>query len=155
MANVNPGPAVTSTPNTDAVFTPSNSLNNPFPQGANGLRLLAAAKSVNCANAGDVAVTSVINATRWIPTAIIVASQAGQTQTPAAAYLGVFTAPAAAAYTVLANAVLTSLAAASIKYAAATNTTGITTDQNIYINVGTTTAAGVVDVLIYGYDLTT
>ena len=155
MANVNPGPAVTSTPNTVAEVTPVNTQNNPLPQGQNGLRLLAAAKGVNCAIAGDVAVTQVINATRWVPASVWIASQAGQTQTPATAYLGVFTKPAAAAYTVLANAVLTSLAAASVKYAASANTTGITTDQNIYINVGTTTAAGIVDVLIYGYDLTT
>lgn len=155
MANVNPGPAVTSNANTVAEVTPVNTQNNPFPQGQNGLRLLAAAKAVNCAVAGDVAVTQVINATRWVPASVFVVSQAGQTQTPAAAYLGVFTKPAAAAYTVLANAVLTSLSATAVKYAAAANTTGITSDQNIYINVGTTTAAGVVDVLIYGYDVTT
>lgn len=155
MANVNPGPAITSNPNSTAELAPVQTQQIPFPQGQNGIRLLAAAKGVNCAVSGDVAVTTVINAVRWIPTAVIVASQAGQTQTPATAYLGVFTAPAQAAYTVLANAVLTSLAAAAIKYAAAANTTGITTDQNIYVNVGTTTASGIVDVLVYGYDLST
>lgn len=155
MANVNPGPAVTSTPNTVAEVIPVNTQNNPFVAGANAPRLLAAAKGVNCASAGDVAVTQVINASRWVATSVVVVSQLGQTQTPVTAFLGVFTQPAKAAYTVLANAVLTSLSATAIKYSASANTTGCTTDQNIYINVGTTTAAGIVDVLVYGNDITT
>ncbi len=154
MANVNPGPAVTSTANTVAEVTPVNTQNNPFVQGQNGLRLLAAAKGVNCAIAGDVAITQVINASRWVPASVWICSPAGQTQTPAAAYLGVYTKAATAAYTVLANTVMTSLSATAVKYNAAANTTGITSDQNIYINVGTTTAAGLVDVLVYGYDVT-
>ena len=38
-------------------------------------------------------------------------------------------------------------------YTAAANTTTMTVDTQLYLNVGTTTAAGLVDVLVYGYDL--
>ena len=152
MTSVNPGPASTSTPNTVAGITPVNSQSGSSPQLANGLRLLAAAKGVSCAQAGDAAVVPILNSSRWVPESVVILSSLGQTQTPATAYVGVFTKPAGAAYTVLANAVLTSLSATLLKYAASANTTSMTTDQNIYVNVGTTTAAGNVDVLVYGYD---
>ena len=152
MTSVNPGPASTSTPNTVAGITPVNSQSGSSPQLANGLRLLAAAKGVSCAQAGDAAVVPILNSSRWVPESVVIISSLGQTQTPATAYVGVFTKPAGAAYTVLANAVLTSLSATLLKYAASANTTSMTTDQNIYVNVGTTTAAGNVDVLVYGYD---
>lgn len=153
MPNVNPGPASTSTPNTVAGVTPVNTLNNPVPQLTTAVRLLATARNVPTSVAGDAAVTQVINASRWVPQYVVIANPTGATSTPAAAYVGVFTNAAAAAYTVLANAVLTSLSATLVKYAASANTTSMTTDQNIYINVGTTTAAGAVDVYIYGWDL--
>jgi hypothetical protein len=154
MANVNPGPATTSTPNSAAALanTPASGL--PFPVSQNGLRLLAAVKGVNCAVAGDNQ-TRIINSARWQAASVWVMSSLGQTQTPTTAYLGVFTQPATAAFTVLANAVLTNVTLVQSQYAASANTTGVTTDQNIYVNVGTTTAAGLVDVLIYGYDFST
>jgi hypothetical protein len=152
MPNVNPGPASTSTPNTMPANVAANASGLPFPQEQNQIRLLGAVKGVNCAIAGDNQ-TRIINAARWVPTAVIVASSLGQTQTPTTAYLGVFTQPAGAAYTVLANAVLTNVSLVQMQYAAAANTTSVTTDQNIYVNVGTTTATGLVDVMIYGYDL--
>lgn len=155
MANVNAGPATTGTSNTVAAITPVNSVSNSNPQEQNQIRLLAAAKSVNCAAAGDAAVVKVINSARWVPTSVSVISSSGQTQTPATAYVGVFTNAAAAAYTVLAATVMTGLTATVLVYTAAANTTTMTTDQNIYINVGTTTAAGSVDVLVYGYDFST
>lgn len=155
MPSVNPGPASTSTPNTVAGLAPVNTQAGSNPILQNGVRLLAAAKGVNCAVAGDAAVIPVVNSSRWVPQYIVIASSAGQTQTPATAYVGVFTSPNKAAYTVLANAVLTSLSATLIKYSASANTTSATTDQNIYVNVGTTTAAGSVDVLVYGWDIST
>ena len=155
MTSINPGPASVSTPNTVAGMAPVNTQTGSNPILANGVRLLAAAKGVNCAVAGDAAVVPVVNSARWVPQYVVIASSAGQTQTPAAAYVGVFTKPAAAAYTVLANAVLTSLSATLVKYSASANTTSATTDQNIYVNVGTTTAAGNVDVLVYGWDIST
>lgn len=153
MPSVNPGPATTATPNTLGTLAPVNTQNIPGPMFQNGMRLLAFAKSVSCAQAGDAAVTSVINSTRWVPQSVVIVSSSGATQTPAAAYVGVFTKPASAAYTVLANAVLTSLSATLVKYAASANTTSATTDQNIYVNVGTTTANGPIDVYVYGWDV--
>lgn len=153
MANVNPGPASTSTPNTVAGLTPVNQQNNPVPVLTNGVRLLATARGVPTSVSGDAAVTTVINSTRWVPQYVVVANPTGATQTPAAAFVGVFTAAAQGAYTILANAVLTSMSATLVHYAASANTTSMTTDQNIYVNVGTTTAAGAVDVYVYGWDL--
>lgn len=154
MPSVNPGPASTSTPNSMAALGAANASGLPVGQATNAIRLLASVKGVNCAVAGDNQ-TRIINAGRWVPTAVIVCSSLGQTQTPTTAYLGVFTQPAGAAYTVLANAVLTNVSLIQMQYAAAANTTSITTDQNIYVNVGTTTAAGLVDVMVYGYDVST
>jgi len=153
MPSVNPGPATTSTSNTEAALAPSNTGNNPLPQESNQIRLLAKLSSVDISGTGDRAYTKVINSSRWVPTSVTVVSSAGATQTPATAYVGVFTNPAAAAYTVLATTVLTGLSATVLVYTASANTTTMTTDQNIYVNVNTTTASGPVDVLVYGYDL--
>lgn len=153
MPSVNPGPATTTTANTEAALTPSNTGNNPLVQESNQIRLLAKLSSVDVSGTGDRASTKVINASRWVPTSVTVISSAGATQTPATAFVGVFTNPAAAAYTVLATTVLTGLSATVLVYTASANTTTMTTDQSIYVNVNTTTASGPVDVLVYGYDL--
>jgi len=154
MPSVNPGPAVTSTLSTQATlgatYTPSY---EPWPQEQNQIRLLAKFAAVDTSLAGDRGYCRVINSVRWVPTSVTVVSTAGATQTPATAYVGVFTNPAAAAYTVLAATVLTGLTANVLVYTAAANTTTMTTDTQLFVNVGTTTAAGLVDVLVYGYDL--
>ena len=156
MPSVNPGPASTSNSNSVAALSVAQGGGQPFPQEQNQIRLLAAAKGVDCSLAGDRAVTKIINSQRWAATAVQIVGTVGATQTPTAAYLGVCTSPnKGAAFTILANAVMTNVSAVQLQYAASANTTNVTTDQTVYINVGTTTASGTVDVLVYGYDMTT
>jgi hypothetical protein len=155
MPSVNPGPASTSNANSVAALSEAAGGGQAWPQEQNQIRLLAAAKSVDCSGSGDRVSTKIINSQRWVPTAVAMVATQGATQTPTAAFVGAFTNPGAAAYTILAVTVLTNLTSTQMVYTAAANTTSVTTDQTIYINVGTTTAAGLVDVLIYGYDLTT
>jgi len=155
MPSVNPGPATTVNSNSVAALSEALGGGQPWPQEQNQIRLLAAAKGVDCSVSGDRVATKIINSQRWVPTSVTMIASAGATQTPTAAFVGAFTAPSAAAYTILAVTVLTNLTATQLVYTAAANTTGITTDQTVYINVGTTTASGLCDVLIYGYDLST
>ena len=153
MPSVNPGPATTGNPNSVAALSTAYGGGQAWPQEQNQIRLLAKLASVDVSGTGDRASTKVINSARWVPTSVTVISSAGATQTPTTAYVGVFTNPAAAAYTILATTVLTGLSATVLVYTASANTTTMTTDQNIYVNVNTTTASGPVDVLVYGYDL--
>ena len=153
MTAVNPGPASTSNSNTVAAITPVNA-GGSSPQEQNQLRLLGAVKGINCAIAGD-NVTRVLNSARWAPTAVAVVSSLGATQTPTTAYMGVWSGAGQTGVTVLASAVLTNPTLVQMQYAAAANTTSVTTDQYLYVNIGSTTANGVIDVLVYGYDLST
>src|SRR5277367_1287490 len=66
MANVNPGPASTSTAATVAVLTPQNILGSTVPgQGGNALRLLAVGRAIPLGGTGDIAVLPIINSSSW------------------------------------------------------------------------------------------
>jgi hypothetical protein len=62
MPSVNPGPAVTATPNSEIVLTPVNTLGTTAPpQAANGYRLLGSSRAVNLSGLGDAALIQIVN----------------------------------------------------------------------------------------------
>jgi len=150
MPSVNPGPAVTSSPNTDAVMSPCNTLSNPVVQGANAFRLLAIAKGANVNALGDTAMP-VINANSYSVFQIVL-TNASISLTAAAA--GVFTAPAAGGTAIKANAALATNTGPTVVIQATVAATAVQTAQTLYVNVGTAQgAAATLDVYVYGYDL--
>ena len=153
MTTLNNTPAATSTLNTVAAITPVNTQNNPLVQEQNQVRLLAAAKGVSCIALGDAVQTKIINSARWVATQIDVISTLGATQTPTSSYIGVYTGASATGFTIATAGILTNVTLVQLVSLTANNTTGVTTDQNVYINVATATGNGAVDVLVWGYDL--
>jgi hypothetical protein len=152
----NPGPASANTPN--YVVVPQN-----------GLRLLAFAKAVSLATAGDTAMTMQTSTGNILPLYVITANSAqGTTVSVATATVGVYTGAGQTGTTILTTAALTSQSTAVyVKSQAPTNATTMiygnspnttnasNTNSSIwYVNVGTTVAGGVIDVYVYGFDLT-
>jgi hypothetical protein len=157
MPSVNPGPATTQTPNTEAVLTPNNTLQNPVPQGANALRLLAVARAVPLSGTGDVAVMPIINAASWVPATVAFVNGLvnGVSATIAAANLGIFTAPAAGGVAVRTAGVLTGQTASTVFTNTASAQAAVAqTVQTLSVNVTVAVAGGTVDIFIWGYDLT-
>lgn len=154
--NINPGPAITATPNTEAVYAPINTLANSTGQGTNALRLLGVARAVSGAATGDAAVLTIINASSWLPVNMVTAN--GQVSGAAASIatlaLGLFTAAAAGGTAIKSNAALSSNSAANSAISTATTVTNLAqTAQSIYVNVGTALANSTLDIFLYGYDL--
>lgn len=156
MAYTNPGPSSSTTQNTVAEITPVNSAQNPLVQGAFQYRLLAAYLNVPLGTTGDVVTMQVINSTYWLP-ALIVTSDGQVSGVPgsiASAAIAVNSGPAGAAPVIKANAALTNNSAANSAIALATTIANVAqTTQTLYINVGTALANAIVDVYLYGYDL--
>ncbi len=138
----NPGPATTVTPNYVI-------------DSQNAYRLLAYAKNVNLAAAGDTAMQVVTTGGTVLPYQIVTCNSSGTTVNIASATVGVYTAPAQGGSAVLTTGALTSQTTATYaKQQASSNpNTAIVGATNWYVNVGTTVAGGVCDVLVYGYDL--
>lgn len=157
MANINLGPAVTSTPSTLNVLTPVNALGPTVPgQGGNAYRLLGVARGISGASTGDTATMGIINATSWAPALIVTANGQvnGVAGSIATLAIGVFTAAAAGGTGIKANAALTNNSAAGSAIALATSVvTPAQTVQTLFVNVGTALAGSTVDVFLYGYDL--
>lgn len=157
MANVNPGPAVTSTPSQLAVLTPVNTLGPTVPgQAGNAYRLLGVARGVSGNGTGDAATIGIINASSWAPALIVTANGqvSGVAGSIATLALGVFTAAAAGGTGIKANAALTNNSAAGSAIALATSVvTPAQTAQTLFVNVGTALANSTVDIFLYGYDL--
>ncbi len=159
----NPGPAVTTTVNTQAVTapiqTPQVNTNAGPVQGTNARRLLAAARGLNLAATGDQAVIPIVNSLYYNVTDVIVAN--GQTSGAAAAIttaaIGIWTAAAKAGTTVVASVALTTNSAANSVWPATVSTAATLvalTAQNLYFNVNTSLASSTCDIFCYGYDLT-
>lgn len=159
MANTNLGPAVTSTPSTLAVLTPVNALGPTSPpQGANALRLLASARSVNLATTGDT-LLPIINSSSYSVANIVVtnAQLAGVGGSIASASVGVFTAANGGGTAIKAQAALASNTSQTVVFQATVASTALTlpnTTPNLYLNCGTALATASCDVFVYGYDCT-
>jgi hypothetical protein len=121
----------------------------------NAYRLLAYAKAVNLAVAGDTPMNMLTGTTLMCPANIVTANSSGTTADIHLATVGIYTSVAQGGTTVLTTGALTSQTTATyVKITAATNAaTGITNVASLYVNVGTTVAGGVCDVYLYGYDL--
>ncbi len=159
MANINPGPATTSTASTVAVLTPQNILGSTVPgQGGNALRLLAVGRSVSVNGTGDTALLPIINSTSYNVSNIVVcnAQLAGVSGSIATANISINTGAAVTGTSVNAAAALTTLTASNVvaqrTVVAATLLLSLTA-QGLYVNVGTAVATGSLDIFIYGYDL--
>jgi len=157
MPSVNPGPATTQTPNTQAELAPVNTLQKPVELGTNALRLLGVARGVNLSATGDAAVMPIVNAGTWAPATVVTANGqvSGVQGSIATASIGIFTAPAGGGTAIKAQAALASNSAAGSSIAAASATVILAfTAQTLYVNVGTALANATVDVFVYGYDQT-
>jgi len=163
MADVNPGPASTSTQNSLAVLTPVNALNgaNGLFQGNNAMRLLGSARAIGVTAAGDIPVP-LINTTRYTVNFVVYATTAGQGSTTAAyitaAYWSLYTATNAGGVNLVASASYAALSnTGGVAYATivATSSTASNTASTLYVRVGTTVAstAATFDAFVYGYDL--
>ena len=151
MPSVNPGPAITQTPNTVDVLTPVNTMNNPVLQGSQALRLLGVVKGLNLSTIGDPAIMQIINAASWVPSVVITANASANV---AAATIGLNTAPAAAGTAVLTTAVLTGQTTNAFAYVRpATGAAATFTAQSLFVNMGVAVAGATVDLYLYGYDL--
>ena len=117
---------------------------------------------MNLGNAGDAAVVPVINASRWIVTNVYATNSSSGAASNA--YLGIFTAAGGSTgspqgATIVAAAVLTSVTNTTFVKSLTVAPLGVTsaqTAQNIYFNVGSTTAGvtnATIDVFVIGQDL--
>lgn len=154
MADVNPGPAITSNANSLAVLTPVNTqtYGGNF-QGQNALRLLGEARGVNANNVGDTPIP-VINASKWVVQAVLCAN--ASTTAVTNAFFSVNAATNNGGTTIVTAAQLASLNAATyVKYMTVIATNTIQSGSQMYVNIGTTLAgaAATFDVYILGYDL--
>jgi hypothetical protein len=157
MANVNPGPASTSTVSTLATLTPVNALGPTVPgQAGNAYRLLGVARGISLAGTGDTATMGIINSSSYAPALIVTSNGqvSGVAGSIATAAFGVFTAAAAGGSAIKANAALTNNSAANSSIALATTIANLAfTVPTLFINVGTALAGATVDVFLYGYDV--
>lgn len=176
MPSINPGPAITSTSNTEAVLTNLNIPNfGNIPQGSNALRLLAVGRSIGILSTGDIAVLPLINSQSFILSAIYftnallfnAATGTFSSASAAACTVSVNGGPAVSGTSLVASAALTLLTgsnkyvsstlaeAANTSVQTATMGTGGGASNYIYLNCSViSAAASQLDLFIYGYDIT-
>ena len=136
----NPGPA-------------SSSFGNFVLDQQNAYRLIAFAKNVPVSAAGDVAM-NVVTPSTYAAAQVVTVNSPGSVANVAAATVGIYSAPAQGGTVGLTTAALTGQTTAAFAYVrAATNPSVIVSTPQLYVNVGTTVAGGIVDVMLYGYDL--
>ena len=158
MANVNLGPASTSTANTEAVLAPQFTPNfGNLGNGLNALRLLAVTRGVSLSGTGDAAFMPIINSGLWAAATVITANGqvSGVTGSIATASIGIFTGAASTGTAIKTQAALAANSAAGSSIAiASANVVLAFSATGLYVNVGTALANATVDVFVYGYDET-
>lgn len=154
MADTNPGPAITANANSLAVLTPVNTQTyGGNYQGSNALRLLGEARGVNANAVADTPIP-VINATKWVVSAVLCAN--ASTTAVSNAFFSVNAATNNGGTTIVTGVALTSLTTATaIIYPTVIATATAQTGTTAYVRIGTTLAgaAATFDVYVYGYDL--
>lgn len=158
MANINPGPATTSTASTVAVLTPQNILGSTVPgQGGNALRLIAVGRGVPLGGTGDVAMLPIINASSWTVATFVFTNGliSGAAGSVAAASIGAWSAAAGTGTALRTAGVLTGVngTVVLVNAAAAAGAALAFATQNVFINNTVAVANGTVDIFVYGYDL--
>lgn len=119
----------------------------------NAYRLVAFAKNVSVSAAGDTPM-NVITAGDFCPAVIVTTNSTGSAADIHLATVGVYTAVAQGGSTVHGTAALTGQTSATFVYVRATSVANAAVSApQLYVNVGTTVAGGITDVLVYGYDI--
>jgi hypothetical protein len=167
MPSVNPGPAITATPNTLAALAPVNTPVSSIPLETNALRLLAVARAVPLTQLGDAAVIPIINSFSFFVQTIVLTNALnaqGQSASAATANVSINTGPAGTGTVLKAAGLLTTLtgqqawATQTVATAGTLQTATMgpagTPSNFLYVNVGVVSAAAATaDVFIYGYDI--
>ena len=156
MPSINPGPAVTSNANSEAVLTPVNNISATNPaQGANALRLLGSARGVILSGVGDAALIQIINASSWLPATMVTSNGLlnGVSGSIATASIGLFTGPGGTGTAIKAAGVLASNTAQTAVGVVATSVLAVSqTVTAVFVNVAVALAGATVDIFLYGYD---
>jgi hypothetical protein len=160
MANVNPGPATTSNPNSLLTLVPVNTQTNSNPLLSNATRILAEYRGVNFAVAGDYPMP-VFNSQRFVPTTIWYAVNSATTTAASATFAS---AASIGVYTVTGGtgtAIVTAVAGPTLGAALTSVTTGTViqttaiTASIVYFRVATAVTTNCYfDVFLSGVDLT-
>lgn len=153
MADVNPGPAITANANSLAVLTPVNTQTyGGNYQGSNSLRLLGEARGVNANAVADTPIP-VINASKWVVSAVLTAN--ASTTAVSNAFFSLNAATNNGGTTIVTAAALSVTNTTAVAYSTVAATTTSQTGSTLYARVGTTLAgaAATFDVYVYGYDL--
>ena len=139
----NPGPASTITVN-------AQSLTN-----TQGLVLLASYKGLSVSAAGDIAMNLAGPVASFVPVTVVTSNSSGATVNVSTATVGIYTAPVQGGTAILTTAALTGQTVASFAFvrAATAVSTGVVSSGVIYANIGTAVAGGVVDLYLYGYNI--
>lgn len=168
MANVNPGPASTSTPSILATLAPTVTPNyGNIGQATNAIRLLAEARAVPILGTGDIAAMPLINTQSFFITALVFTNALlnGVSASAAALTVSANGGPGVTGISIKASAALTTLTGQTafvlatvvpvISLQSATMGTGGLGSNYIYINATVASAAAnTMDVFMYGYDIT-
>lgn len=152
MPSVNPGPAVTQTPQDTAVQAPVNTNIKPVVQGSFALRLLAVFRGID-ANAVADTELPIINTNRYSVFQVVFTNASISLTTATG---GVFTLPAAGGTAIVATAALSALTGPTIVSQRTVAATGVQTVQKLYARVAVAQgAAATFDAYVYGYDFST
>lgn len=165
MAQINPGPASSTTGNTVNVLSPISSNVSSTSQGANAFRLLAVQKNIPvAAGVGDIAVVPIINSVSFIVSAVYFTNAVGGTA--AALTVSLNGGPGVTGTSIVASAALTALTgitkyvsstvAESANTSVQTATMGTSGAASNYLYLNSTVvsaAATAIDMFVYGYDI--
>ena len=159
MANVNLGPAVTSTASQTAAlasnFTPNFGM---LGNGQNALRAICIGRAVSLNGTGDALFMPLINVGSFVATNIVFTNGliSGVSGNIAAASVGIFTNAAGAGTVIRTAGVLTGMTSTAVALVNAAASAGalVTNFTGLYFNVGTAVANATVDCFVYGYDVT-
>lgn|SRR6185437_2169158 len=152
MADVNPGPAITATPNTmlDVALVNTQSYGGLVMQ-QNGLRLLGSARGVNANVVGDTPIV-ILNSQKWSALYVIKVNASISLTTATG---GIYTAIAGGGTAILTAAALSGNTSAPVVVSTTPTTTNTQTVQTVYWHIATAQgAAATLDVFLYGYDFT-
>lgn len=152
MADINPGPAITTTANTMLDVSPVNTqVYGGLVMAQNGLRLLGSARGVNANVVGDTPI-QILNAAVWSPLYIIKTNASVNLTTATG---GVYTGLNAGGTAILTSAALSGNTSAPVVVSTAPTTTNTQTVSTVYWHIATAQgAAATLDIFIYGYDFT-
>ena len=143
MANL--GPASSSFPG----YQPVNS--------GQALVLIASYKGLPVSAAGDFPMLPIGQINNFVATTVVTTNSTG-TVNVAAATVGIYTAVSQGGTAVLTTAALTGQTTNAFAYVRAATSVAaqviLPSEASLYVNIGTTVAGGVIDLYLYGYNVT-